>query len=140
MLTSETVLFRHLFVTCVKPKAPESGWLFPPSSYCPHDCDDCNNPCKLSRYHVGPHRCGARHYGNRVKAAFALACGNVRKIFAGCCSNDYLRGINETNTLPTHSRGSGTRGKNPRGSAQVGVALRAGACAFSFPEGNGGQV
>ncbi len=40
---------------------PEQGYLFPPSAYCPHDCEWCTLPCKLSRYHLGPHTCGARH-------------------------------------------------------------------------------
>jgi hypothetical protein len=44
-----------------RPSKPESGWLFPPSAYCPHDCEFCPTPCKLSRYHVGPHTCGKRH-------------------------------------------------------------------------------
>jgi hypothetical protein len=26
----------------------------------PHDCDTCNLPCKKSRYHIGPHSCGAQ--------------------------------------------------------------------------------
>lgn len=43
-----------------RPK-PESGYLFPPSAYCPHDCECCPLPCKLSRYHLGPHTCGKRH-------------------------------------------------------------------------------
>jgi hypothetical protein len=139
MLTTKCDLFRSLFVSCVKAKTPESGWLFPPSAYCPHDCDDCNNPCKLSRYHVGPHRCGARHYGRRIMRSAALSTRFVCQIFASCWKTDLQGAKNETNTLPTHTRGSGTRGGNPQSSTKT-VVLRWCACAFSFPEGNGGQV
>src|SRR6266481_1062228 len=52
----------------------ESGWLFPPSEYCPHDCDACTLPCKLSRYHLGPHTLGK---------GFFLLCSVARKIPRG---------------------------------------------------------
>jgi hypothetical protein len=54
MLTTKSVQFAPLWISRGKRATPESGYLFPPSAYCPADCDDCNLPCKLSRYHVGP--------------------------------------------------------------------------------------
>jgi hypothetical protein len=68
MLTIKSGYFRHLFAR----SKPESGYLFPPSAYCPHDCDDCSLPCNLSRYHVGPHTCGKRHRFNSPLAFFSL--------------------------------------------------------------------
>jgi len=67
LLTSRLISYIMLTIKlgCFRPSfshpRPQSGWLFPPSSYCPHDCECCPLPCKLSRYHVGPHTCGKRH-------------------------------------------------------------------------------
>jgi hypothetical protein len=69
MSTRKTVSFRLVL--------PQSGWLFPPSAYCPHDCECCPLPCKLSRYHLGPHTCGKRHsrFSTVAKLSFyLLAC------------------------------------------------------------------
>ena len=98
-----------------RPKQPQSGWLFPPSTYCPHDCDTCNLPCKLSRYHVGSHRCGARHTPRRImRIAAAFYTDFVRfsaksavefvNFFAPRWSIHFLGAINENNTFTTHPR------------------------------------
>jgi len=65
MLTTKSIQFAPLWISRGKRATPESGFLFPPSAYCPSDCEFCNLPCKLSRYHVGTHSCGARHYPDR---------------------------------------------------------------------------
>lgn len=55
---------KFLSLPILRGRKPETGYLFPPSQYCPAECERCQNPCKLPRYHVGPHWCGYRHGGN----------------------------------------------------------------------------
>jgi hypothetical protein len=61
MLTTKSVRFAVLWISRGKRQTPETSYLFPPSAYRPADYECCTLPCKLSRYHLGPHTCGARH-------------------------------------------------------------------------------
>src|SRR6266849_1875066 len=78
MLTKKSVSFAP---SSRGPK-PLTGYLFPPSAYCPHDCEWCPLPCKLSRYHVGPHYCGGRHSARGSRFAALLSSLALCKVSA----------------------------------------------------------
>jgi len=141
MLTTKSVQFAPLWISRGKHATPESGFLFPPSAYCPADCEYCTLPCKLSRYHVGPHACGARHSPRRQSPPFSSLWKVSRTLvnfLLGRWSAFFGGAINDE-TPTTDSRGFGTCAKNPESPTQsVG---RSCVCdGFFFPEGNRGQV